>query len=121
MSDRDRETAVYRTLIVARMLPDAATPIAEIFGESDQHTDLPALVGVRARSLFQFGRLYMHLIEGERPVADSVTDHRTHPEFRRISDRLRPYVSAYDPATWQEPKDAMATEFYRWERGSGAG
>ena len=41
---------------------------------------------------------------------------KDHPDFRTISERLAAHVSAYDPATWQEPKDAMAREFYRWER-----
>jgi cyclase len=97
------------------MLPDAADSIAKIFHESDTTTELPRVVGVHARSLFQFGGLYMHLVEGDRPVEPAVTDTRHHPEFRRISERLRPFVSAYDPQTWREPKDAMATEFYRWE------
>ncbi|NEY37436.1 TcmI family type II polyketide cyclase, partial [Streptomyces sp. PRKS01-65] len=26
------------------------------------------------------------------------------------------YVTAYDPATWRSPKDAMANCFYRWDR-----
>lgn len=108
--------STYRTLIVARMLPDAAKPIAEIFGESDTTTDLPRRVGVRARSLFQFGEVYLHLIEGERPIEEAVGRVQQHPEFQRISADLRPYVSAYDPASWREPKDAMAQEFYRWER-----
>lgn len=43
-----------------------------------------------------------------------------HPEFRDVSERLAAYVQAYDPQTWREPKDAMAREFYRWERGSTA-
>jgi cyclase len=106
---------VHRTLIVARMVPDAAGKIAAIFEESDTTSDLPGLIGVRGRSLFQFGDLYLHLIEGERPVEEAVSAHRHHPEFRRISENLRPHVSAYDPETWREPKDAMAREFYRWE------
>lgn len=107
---------MHRTLIVARMRADAAEPIADIFGRSDTTTALPELVGVRARSLFQFGELYLHLIEGERPVPQAVAQLQRHPEFRRISADLRPYVSAYDPSTWREPADAMAREFYRWER-----
>jgi cyclase len=106
----------YRSLIVARMLPEAAPDIAAIFGRSDRESDLPAAVGVRARSLFQFGRVYLHLVEGDRPVEHAVTAQRGHDEFRRISEELRPFVSAYDPETWREPKDAMAREFYRWER-----
>ncbi|MCO8306428.1 TcmI family type II polyketide cyclase, partial [Streptomyces sp. RKCA744] len=36
-----------------------------------------------------------------------------------VSARLQPYMRAYDPQTWREPKDAMAHEFYRWERDQG--
>ncbi|MDG4763532.1 TcmI family type II polyketide cyclase [Solwaraspora sp. WMMD406] len=107
---------MYRSLIVARMLPDVAPQIADIFGRSDQTSNLPQTIGVRARSLFQFGEVYLHLVEGDEPVEAAVTRSRKHPEFRRISDELRPFVSAYDPTTWREPKDAMAREFYRWER-----
>jgi cyclase len=107
---------MYRTLIVARMLPDAAKPIAEVFAESDTTTDLPQLVGVRSRSLFQFGEVYLHLVEGDRPIEQAVAQVQDRPEFRQISIDLSPYVSAYDPATWRAPKDAMAREFYRWER-----
>jgi cyclase len=107
---------MYRSLIVARMQPTAAPDIAEIFGRSDRESDLPRTIGVRARSLFQFGGVYLHLVEGEEPVESAVTQNRKHPEFRRISEELGPFVSAYDPATWREPKDAMAYEFYRWER-----
>lgn len=107
---------MHRTLIVAKMRTDAAKPIAEIFGESDARGQLPHLIGVRARSLYQFGEVYLHLIEGDRPIPQAVAAHAQHPEFQQISTDLRPYVAAYDPATWREPKDAMAHEFYRWER-----
>lgn len=107
---------MYRSLIVARMLPGAAPDIAGVFGRSDRGSDLPETIGVRSRSLFQFGEVYLHLVEGDVPVEAAVTRNRRHPEFRRISEELRPFVSAYDPETWREPKDAMAREFYRWER-----
>ncbi|WP_158848671.1 TcmI family type II polyketide cyclase [Saccharothrix deserti] len=107
---------MHRTLIVARMVPDAADKIAAAFANSDHHTDLAASIGVRARSLFQFGDVYMHLIESDRPVEDAVMAYRDHPEFQRIGEELRPFVTPYDPETWRAPKDAMAHEFYRWER-----
>lgn len=107
---------MHRSLIVARMLPGAAPDIADIFGRSDRDSDLPETIGVRSRSLFQFGGVYLHLVEGDAPVEEAVTRSRKHPEFRRISEELGPFVSAYDPKTWREPKDAMAHEFYRWER-----
>ncbi|MBY8847756.1 MULTISPECIES: TcmI family type II polyketide cyclase [Saccharothrix] len=107
---------MHRTLIVARMRPDAAEDVARVFAESDNRTDLAGVIGVRARSLFRFGELYLHLIEGDRPLDEAVSAHRYHPEFRRISEDLRPFISPFDPQAWREPKDALATEFYHWER-----
>ncbi|MCZ4123711.1 TcmI family type II polyketide cyclase [Streptomyces sp. H39-S7] len=106
---------MHRSLIVARMRPDAAPDIADTFAASDRG-ELPRLIGVTGRSLFQFGDLYLHLIEADRPPGPEVARYKGHPEFRDVSDRLAPHVQAYDPATWREPKDAMAREFYRWER-----
>ncbi|GAA0676927.1 TcmI family type II polyketide cyclase [Kitasatospora atroaurantiaca] len=108
-------TAMHRALIVARMKPESAAGIAEVFAASDRG-ELPHLIGVTGRSLFQFGDLYLHLIEAERPPGPEVAKLAKHPEFRDISQQLTAYVQAYDPATWREPKDAMAREFYRWER-----
>ncbi|WTW98617.1 TcmI family type II polyketide cyclase [Streptomycetaceae bacterium NBC_01309] len=106
----------YRSLIVARMHPGASDDVADIFAASDRG-ELPGLVGVTGRSLFRFGDdLYLHLIEADRPPAVGVAEVAGHPEFRAVSDRLSAHVSAYDPATWRGPKDAMAQEFYRWER-----
>jgi cyclase len=106
---------MHRTLIVARMRPDAAPGIAETFAASDSG-ELPHLIGVTGRSLFQFGDLYLHLIEADRPPGPAVARLSEHPEFQDVSERLAQYVRAYDPDTWREPKDAMAREFYRWER-----
>ncbi|MFB6890388.1 TcmI family type II polyketide cyclase [Kitasatospora sp. NPDC056327] len=106
----------HRALIVARMEPDAAADIAEVFGDSDERGELPHLIGVTGRSLFRFGDVYLHLIEADRPPGPAVARVTGHPEFRAISDALTAYVRAYDPATWRGPKDAMAHEFYRWDR-----
>ncbi|GAA2795570.1 TcmI family type II polyketide cyclase [Kitasatospora paracochleata] len=109
-------TGAHRTLIVARMRKqDAADSIADVFADSDRG-ELPHLIGVTGRSLFQFGDVYLHLIESERPAGPEVAKYAAHPEFRSVSERLAVYVDAYDPATWRTPKDAMAREFYRWER-----
>ncbi|MFI9272957.1 TcmI family type II polyketide cyclase [Kitasatospora sp. NPDC052896] len=105
---------MHRALIVARMNPGSAPDIADIFSDSDRG-ELPRLIGVTGRSLFQFGDVYLHLIESERPPGPAVARHVEHPEFRDVSRRLEAHVRAYDPATWREPKDAMAREFYRWE------
>jgi cyclase len=106
---------MHRALIVARMKPESATDIARVFEASDRG-ELPYLVGVTGRSLFQFGDLYLHLIEAEQAPGPAVAKVADHPEFRDVSQKLTSFVQAYDPATWREPKDAMAREFYRWER-----
>ncbi|MFF9285058.1 TcmI family type II polyketide cyclase [Streptomyces griseosporeus] len=106
---------MHHTLIVARMAPGSAPDIAKIFAESDRG-ELPHLVGVSRRSLFQFQDVYLHLIESERDPGPAIARAAGHPEFRDVSDRLSAYVSAYDPETWRSPKDAMAHCFYRWER-----
>ncbi|MFE7134674.1 TcmI family type II polyketide cyclase [Streptomyces sp. NPDC057638] len=105
----------HQALIVARMAPDSADGIAKLFADSDGG-ELPRLVGVRRRSLFQFGDVYLHLIEADRPPGPAIAQVVDHPDFRDLSDRLQAYVSPYDPDTWRSPKDAMAHRFYLWER-----
>ncbi|MER5335359.1 TcmI family type II polyketide cyclase [Micromonospora sp. NPDC049460] len=102
-----------RSLIVAKVVPSAEARVAEIFAESDA-TELPHLVGVRHRSLYRLGDLYVHLLETDAPAGAAVEAARGHPEFVRVSARLRPYVSPYLP-TWREPRDAMARCFYRFD------
>ncbi|MFI8188602.1 TcmI family type II polyketide cyclase [Streptomyces sp. NPDC085946] len=105
---------MHHTLIVARMKPGAAPDIAKVFAESDRG-DLPHLVGVTRRRLFEFGDVYLHLIESAEDPAPAIAGLTGHPEFRDVSERLSPYVEAYDPSTWRGPKDAMARCFYGWD------
>ena len=102
-----------RTLIVARMRPDAAESVAGIFGESDA-TELPGMVGVTARSLFSFHGLYFHLIEAERPVGEGLAQARKSPLWTDINTKLDEFIEPYDPQTWRGPADAMAQRFYTW-------
>ena len=106
---------MHHALIVARMAPGSAPDIAELFAASD-NTELPHLVGVSSRSLFQFGDVYLHLIESEKPPGPEIAKVTEHPAFKDISDKLTAFVSPYDPETWRGPKDAMAKQFYRWQR-----
>lgn len=102
-----------RRLIVARMDPRDAHSVSEVFAESDAG-ELPGRIGVTARSLFHFQGLYFHLIESDRPVRERIGAAVTDPLFQDVSRRLEPFVTAYDPQTWQGPADAMATRFYSW-------
>jgi cyclase len=103
-----------RAVIVARIKPGAKDRVAEVFADSDAGP-LPRLAGVRHRSLYALGDVYVHLVEMEEDARDAIEGVRDHPLFREISARLEPYIEPYDPATWRSPKDAMAVEFYRWD------
>jgi cyclase len=105
---------VHRGVIVARIKPGAREKVAELFAESDG-TELPSLAGVRHRSLFALGDVYVHLVEIEGDPAEAVASVRDHPLFRELSAKLEPYIEPYDPATWRSPKDAMAERFYSWD------
>ena len=102
-----------RLLIVAKVVPGAEQQVAQIFAESDE-TELPGIVGVRHRSLYRLDDLYVHLVETDDQAAEALETARQHPEFARVSERLRPYVSPYLP-NWRVPSDAMARCFYRWD------
>ncbi|MFF1277509.1 TcmI family type II polyketide cyclase [Streptomyces marokkonensis] len=101
------------TLIVARMKPDAAADVKQIFADSDAG-ELPGLIGVRERRLFRFHDLYLHYMESDDEVRDAIEDMRGHELFTSVSDRLSAHITAYDPRTWRGPRDAMAHEFYTW-------
>lgn len=105
-----------RVLIVAKMNETDTDAVTDIWAESDA-SELPHLVGVRRRSLFQFHGLYFHLIEAEQPTGTDgrIEDVRKHPLFQDIDTKLAKYVTAFDKATWRGPKDAMARLFYSWQ------
>jgi cyclase len=103
-----------RGMIVARIKPGAKEKVAELFAASDAG-ELPRMAGIRHRSLFAFGDVYIHLVEAERDLERAVADIRDHPLFRELSANLEAYIEPYDPATWRSPKDAMAEQFYSWD------
>jgi cyclase len=107
----DYQPGRYRTLIVARIAPGAGAAVARIFAESDSGS-LPAAIGVTARSLFRWETLYLHYIEGLEPIGPAVARLRDHPDFTAINEQLDAHITAYDPATWRTPADAMAAELY---------
>lgn len=105
---------MHSTLIVARMDPGHSTDVARLFEDFDG-TEMPHLMGTRRRQLFSYRGLYMHLqdFDGDGG-AEAIEEARTHPSFVRISADLKPFIEAYDPATWRSPADAMAHRFYHW-------
>ncbi len=104
---------MHRTLIVAKIQPDAEGRVAQIFADSDK-TELPRVAGVRHRSLYRLDDLYVHLLETEATGDNAIGDARKHPEFARVSQRLEDVITPY-LKTWKSPKDAMAQCFYSWE------
>src|SRR3954466_15513493 len=53
-----KEPTMNRTIIVARIAPDAHSAVAEIFKNSDA-TELPHELGVERRSLYSLGDIYL--------------------------------------------------------------
>ncbi|WP_306318229.1 MULTISPECIES: TcmI family type II polyketide cyclase [unclassified Streptomyces] len=105
---------MHSTLIVARMAEHAATDVADLFRAFDD-TEMPHRMGTRRRELFAYRGLYFHLQDFDSANGgERIEDAKTDPRFVRISDDLKPYVEAYDPATWRSPADAMARRFYHW-------
>lgn len=108
-----------RSLIVAKVAPDAERHVARIFADSDR-TDLPIVAGIAHRSLYRLYDVYIHLIETVDSGEAALERARAHPEFAAVSERLRPYISAYLP-TWRTPRDALARCFYRWDAPTSSG
>jgi cyclase len=109
---------MHSTLIVARIQPGADEDVAALFKNFDD-TDMPHRMGTRRRQLFHYRGLYFHLQDfDEDNGGELIQQARTDPRFIQISEDLKPHISAYDPATWRSPADAMATRFYNWEAGS---
>ncbi|MEI5527142.1 TcmI family type II polyketide cyclase [Streptomyces brasiliscabiei] len=105
---------MHSTLIVARMDVESSAQVAELFADFDR-SEMPHRMGTRRRQLFSYNGLYFHLqdFDGENG-GELIQEARTDPRFVRISDDLKPFVAAYDPATWRSPADAMAIRFYDW-------
>jgi cyclase len=105
---------MHSTLIVARMDAASSVEVAKLFGEFDT-SDMPHRMGTRRRQLFSFRGLYFHLQDFDSDNGGVLIEEaKTEDRFVRISQDLKPYVEAYDPATWRSPADAMATRFYNW-------
>ena len=106
--------AVKRGVIVARIKPGSEEEVAEILAESDR-TKLPALAGVKHRSLFVLDDIYIHYVETDADFELAVDQIRAEPLFRDISRKLDEHITPYNPETWRSPKDAQARQFYTWE------
>ncbi len=105
---------MHSTLIVARLRNTNSEAIANLFAEFD-NTEMPHLMGTRRRQLFQYNGLYFHLQDFDtNDGGRAIEAAKQHPLFIRISEDLKPYIEAYDPAAWKSPKDALATRFYSW-------
>jgi cyclase len=106
---------MHSVLIVARMDPGSSDSVGQLFSEFDK-TEMPHLMGTRRRQLFFYRGLYFHLQDFDSDNGgDLVEEAKTDSRFVQISADLKPYIGAYDPATWRSPADAMATRFYSWE------
>ncbi|WP_117209810.1 TcmI family type II polyketide cyclase [Allorhizocola rhizosphaerae] len=102
-----------RTIIVARIQPDAESAVADVFAASDA-TSLPHDLGVRQRALYSLQDIYLHVIDFQSDPAEALRRAQDLPGFRQISADLKPYIRPYDEQRWRTPQDAVAKQFYRW-------
>lgn len=106
---------MHSVLIVARMKPTSSDGVRQLFADFD-NTDMPARMGTRRRQLFTYHGLYFHLQDFDADNGGELVEKaKEDPRFVQISEDLKPFIGAYDPATWRSPADAMATRFYSWE------
>jgi cyclase len=106
---------MHSVLIVARMKPASGAAVRQLFTEFDS-TDMPARMGTRRRQLFAYRGLYFHLQDFDSDNGGELVEKaKEDPRFVQISEDLKPFIGAYDPATWRSPADAMATRFYSWD------
>src|SRR2546430_16705706 len=106
---------MFSSWIVARMDDGCRCLIARLFADFDA-TEMPQIMGSRNRELFSYRGLCFHVQTFDtNDGVEHIERARTDPRFVRISDDLKPFIEAYDPATWRSPADAMASRFYHWE------
>ncbi|GIH09566.1 hypothetical protein Rhe02_76330 [Rhizocola hellebori] len=102
-----------RTIIVARIQPDAERAVANVFAASDA-TSLPRDLGVRHRALYSLQDIYLHVIDFDEDPGVAMRKAVKLPGFRQISEELKPFIKPYDEQRWRTPQDAVANQFYRW-------
>lgn len=102
-----------RTIIVARIEPNAERSVADVFAASDA-TSLPYDLGVQQRTLYSLQDIYLHVIDFDQEPGEALRKAAKLPGFRQISEELKPFIKPYDPQTWRTPQDAVAKQFYRW-------
>ena len=103
---------IYRTVIVARIVPGSEKIVGDVFGHYDK-TPRPQDLGVIGRSLLSLDDLYIHVIERNVDPKVSLGKARGLPAFQQIAEAIAPYVTPY-PRNWQNPSDSVAKEFYSW-------
>lgn len=100
------------------MDPAFSADVARIFADFDR-TDMPTQMGTLRRQLFSYRGLYFHLQDFTSDDGGAAIEKaKTQPRFVQVSADLKPYIDAYDPATWRSPADAMAQRFYDWSSDS---
>lgn len=100
----------HRLIMVSRMDPDSAVPVANLFAEHDK-TDVPREIGLTARTLFHYQGMTMHCIESDSDIVNNILTAYDKPEFREINQSLRPYLSPLVD-NWTSIADSQAHQFY---------
>ena len=100
------------------MNPADCAQVAKLFADSDA-TELPHVLGVQHRHLFNYRDLYFHYVEFSGDRHEALQRAAGRDDFKELCVALDRFASPYDPATWRSPLDAMATRFYSWSPAGG--
>ncbi|WP_053700559.1 TcmI family type II polyketide cyclase [Streptomyces sp. NRRL F-5755] len=89
--------------------------VTQLFHEFDS-TEIPGLIGLRRRQLFIHQNIQIHLYDfAEKSDQIALEKVKSDPRMARLSVDLQPFVTPYEPETWNSPADSAASCFYCWE------
>ncbi|MFC8346489.1 TcmI family type II polyketide cyclase [Streptomyces sp. GKU 895] len=100
---------------VSKMDRDAIPEVSKLFAEFDS-TEIPGLIGLHRRQLFIHHGVQVHLYDFvEKSDQAALEKVKSDPRMARLSVDLQPFVTPYEPETWNSPADSAASCFYAWE------
>ncbi|WP_282797796.1 TcmI family type II polyketide cyclase [Streptomyces sp. CC224B] len=108
-----------RSMVTVSKMDERSIPeISTLFTAFDS-TEIPELIGLRRRQLFVCDGIQIHLYDfADQADKAALMKVKGDPRMARLSADLEPYVSPYEPETWNSPADSAAFSFYDWEDGS---
>ncbi|MEV8070543.1 TcmI family type II polyketide cyclase [Streptomyces sp. NPDC085995] len=102
-------------MTISKMDRNSVPEVSKLFAEFDS-TEIPGLIGLRRRQLFLHQDVQIHLYDfAEKSDQAALEKAKADPRMARLSVDLHPFVTPYEPETWNSPADSAAVFFYGWE------